>query len=182
MECTHFHLEAFLCLRRKSSGFVCLVLSGLVSDNMQLLVRLYLTVHIIQSSTYTGCYWSANKVFCISRTLERFNCFSHLSSSFWRRKTGFVYILYQTHPVQTVIVLKIVVFNQFEYRTKISVGFLPVHYCLEAQQTSPFDVCDCMCPCQHMCHQFDAGMKQYTPLLFMTLIVWDIRMKKMKER
>ena len=49
-------------------------------------------------------------------------------------------------------------------------------------QSYPFDVWDCTRTCQHTCYQFDACKKQHMPLLFMTLIVWGIGMKKMKEQ
>ena len=49
-------------------------------------------------------------------------------------------------------------------------------------QSSPFDVCNCTCTCQHMRHKFDACKKEHMPLLFLTHIAWDIGMKKIKEK
>ena len=49
-------------------------------------------------------------------------------------------------------------------------------------QFSPFDACDYTFTRQHTGHYFDAYKKKHAPLFFMTLIVWDIGTKKMKER
>ena len=38
------------------------------------------------------------------------------------------------------------------------------------------------CTRQHTQHQFDACRQQHTPLLFMTIIAWDIEMKKMIDQ
>ena len=60
-------------------------------------------------------------------------------------------------------------------------------YCFEQRYhfyqkySFPFDACDCTRTHQHTRHQFDSCKRQHAPLLFMTLIVWDIGTKKMKE-
>ena len=48
--------------------------------------------------------------------------------------------------------------------------------------SSPFHACDRTSTRQYIRHQFDACKKYHVPLLFMTLIVCDIGIKKMKEQ
>ena len=132
----------------------------------------------------------------------RFNIFHSktLSYSFWGRENSpktdktcniFSYLNICLHN-NIFICLHIV--YEHTHLTPGTSRLLSKHFCLQplspkdpvsllcGQQSFPFDVCNQTCTHQHMCHQFDVCKKQHVPLLFMTLIVWDIQTRKMNER
>ena len=49
-------------------------------------------------------------------------------------------------------------------------------------QSSPFDMWACTHTLKHTCHWFDALKKLHAPVMFITLFVWNIGTKKIKER
>ena len=101
----------------------------------------------------------------------RLNCQSMMSKRkkniTVRKKTRYLYRLQVNYHCHRLILIM-----ELWYNSRYEQSYI---------QSFPFNVCDRMHTGQHSHNQFDASKKYYEPLL-LTLIVQDIRTKKMKEK